>query len=210
MTRTWEDSQGWIWALTAVLLVGGCAAAILWPHHFTDLLAPTLRQLQTFAKQSDLLGSPWHASLVIFVHNLFAAAVVMMASGVITGGIYPAWALWMNGLAMGYVVAAGSRQLHAPEWQVLVYGMLPHGVFELPAFVWSAVIGIRLGRSVVLGIWRMVWGGVPVPRSDDSTFTRELTSALRQLPYVVGLLVVAAIIEGNVTPLVIRHVFGAG
>lgn len=211
MRANWEDSPLWLWGVAIALLVVGCAAGALWPQHFSALLAPSMKQLHEFAQQTNAFHSPLHTSVVIFLHNLLAALCVMMLSGVVSGGIYPAWALWLNGLAIGYVVSVGGHQLGAPDWRMFVFGMLPHGLFELTAFIWSGVLGIRLGYVVLRVIWRQltVRGRITrdglVRSSLEPSLWMECKRVLLRIPYIVGLLMLAAAIEGTITPHLIEQ-----
>lgn len=213
MKANWEDSQLWLWGLAIALLAVGSAAGALWPQHFSGMLAPSIKQLREFAQQTNAFQNPFHTSVVIFVHNSEAAIGVMILSGIFTAGIYPAWALWLNGLAMGYVVATGSHQLGTTDWRVFVFGMLPHGVFELTAFVWSGVLGIHLGYAVVRALWR--WLTVRGATTEATqlrptspaqvSLGMEFRRVLVRIPYIIGLLMLAAAVEGTITPYLIER-----
>lgn len=204
MKSSWENRQWWLWGLCVVLLFGGYLVGMSYPHRFDKLLLPSLNQLRQLAQQTNAFHSVFRTVAVIFLHNLFAGIVVMTVSGIITVGIYPAWAMWMNGLTMGYVVAIQSSGLGVPAWRIFVYGMLPHGVFELPAFIWCGVIGMQLGYVAIHSVWHILTTRL-VHEGNASTrhvppFRRQLRIALKTLPYPVGLLLIAATIEGTVTP----------
>jgi stage II sporulation protein M len=211
MKTSWEDRQWWVWALCCLLLFAGYIAGATWPGRFASLLSPSLDQLRRLALQSGMFHSVFRTIGVIFVHNLFAALVVMVVSGIITAGIYPAWAMWMNGLTLGYVIATESHQLGVPEWRIFAFGVLPHGLFELPAFVWCGVLGIHLGYVAVQSVWYRLQTAVfrvqPAYDRSDGVFRREFRHTLRLLPYPIGLLLVAATIEGTITPhLLVSHI----
>ncbi len=211
MNTSWENRQWWVWGLCCLLLVGGYTVGVTWPQRFASLLSPGLDQLRKLAVQTGIFHSVLRTIAVIFVHNLFAAIVVMVVSGIVTAGIYPAWAMWMNGLTMGYVVATESHQLGVPAWRIFVYGMLPHGLFELPAFLWCGVLGIHLGYVAVKSLWYTLKTGVfhlePRHQTSADAFLREFRRTLKLLPYPIGLLLVAATIEGSITPhLIVSHI----
>ena len=205
MNTTWENRQGWVWGLGLLLLLSGYLAGVSWPARFDSMLAPSLEQLRKLAVQTGVFHSVIRTVLMILIHNLFAAIIVMIISGILTAGIYPAWAMWMNGLTMGYVVAVESQHLSVPAWRIFVYGMLPHGLFELPAFIWCGVMGIRLGYFAVQSLWwhlqvRIFPTQTQPGRGQSGVFRSELKKVLKLLPYPIGLLVIAATIEGTVTP----------
>lgn len=218
MNTSWENRQWWVWwGLCCLLLGGGYTVGVSWPHRFSSLLSPGLDQLRKLAVKTGAFHSVFRTIAVIFVHNLFAAIVVMVMSGIVTAGIYPASAMWMNGLTMGYVVATESHQLGVPAWRIFVYGMLPHGLFELPAFIWCGVLGIHLGYVAVQSLWYALKTGVFQKtgvshlelrhQTSADAFLREFRRTLKLLPYPIGLLLVAATIEGSITPhLIVSHI----
>ena len=70
-----------------------------------------------------------------------------------------------------------------------MWKILPHGVFELPAIIFSIGIGLKLGWSVVGGRWSA--------RKGKGSVGYVFLEGVRFFVFVVfPLLVVAAIIEG--------------
>jgi stage II sporulation protein M len=208
MNSSWENRQWWVWLLCVVLMGGGYLTGITSPGRFAQLLTPSLQQLQKIASKTNAFHSVFRTVGVIFIHNLFAAIVVMVLSGILTAGIYPAWSMWMNGLTMGYVVSMFAAHVGAAPWRIFVFGMLPHGVFELPAFIWCGVIGIHLGYVAIYALWHNLKAkifhlSVPQLRVEHS-FRIQFFRALKLLPYPIGLLLIAATIEGTVTPHLIQ------
>lgn len=204
MRTSWENRQWWVWALCVILMGSGYLTGARWPGRFDKLLAPSLNQLRQLAVQTNAFHSVFRTVAVIFLHNLFAAIVVMVVSGIVTAGIYPAWAMWMNGLTMGYVVATESSHLGVTGWRIFEYGMLPHGIFELPAFIWCGVIGIQLGYVAIHRVWYILQTRLfhldEARNTDTPSFRQQFRHSVKLLPYPIGLLLIAATIEGTVTP----------
>lgn len=130
----------------------------------------------------------------IFFHNLGVA--VITALGVITLGLASAAALLLNGFLVGFVYAAAAAVLSAPVALALI---LPHAVFELPAFWIVAAAAFRVnhrGLRYLLG-------------ADDTVLTRqELVELGVVFGLAVALLAVAAWVEVTVTPGFGRFVSG--
>lgn len=117
----------------------------------------------------------------ILSHNLMAS-ILILYSGVLFG-ILPILSIGANGFLLGVMyrqVAEGIGYSKA-AWQVL-----PHGVFEIPAFLIAGSYGLWLG---VMAFRRM--------RGKENTLLRfHIGHASRQyLTFVFPLLVVAAAIE---------------
>jgi len=83
-----------------------------------------------------------------------------------------------------YIIASFVSHGNVVENLVLV---LPHGVVELSAILLSAALGLRLGLNIVV-------------RRRSSVAT--IKEVLRYIPLVMMLLLVAALIESYVTPLI--------
>jgi stage II sporulation protein M len=69
------------------------------------------------------------------------------------------------------------------EGLIILFAIVPHGIFELPAFFISVAIGLKLGREVL-------------KKKGDRNLKRELGNGLRAFfTLILLLLVIAAIIE---------------
>lgn len=89
------------------------------------------------------LSDGWH----IFLNNLRAIAVVVLG-GILTVYFYPTFALAVNGAVMGVFLAAFELMNPADSvWATLLTGIVPHGIFEIPAIILAAVVGSRFGLA---------------------------------------------------------------
>ncbi len=140
--------------------------------------------------------SPLARALGIFLNNLKVLALVLLAAlllrlknplGRLVLG-YGALALFVlllvaNAIIGGLVVTAIARAHHAAWPLVMLAGILPHGVFEIGAYAFG--IGLAVAASRPAGV-------------------RERPLYHTLLP--IGLLLVAALVESFVTPLLLRLV----
>jgi stage II sporulation protein M len=181
-----------------LLFAAGLTAGLCWPDQFTGRLTTTLKGLKDLADLFHSLHHPWLAVLLLFLHNLLSSALMVVLGFFF--GIYPAWAMWMNGLLAGYVLAEEAHRGLA-AWQLFVYGMLPHGIFEIPAFIWAAALGLELGFTVLqtAGDALAVRMGRRV-RAPQGRIRDAFRRIVRKSPYIAALLLVAACVEGLVTP----------
>jgi len=79
-----------------------------------------------------------------------------------------------------------------------VAGILPHAVIEIPAFLFAAAASIRVARNLSPSLQAEDWDGIP-------SKTRELLSderTWRSYILIIFFLILAAIIEVSVTPIV--------
>jgi uncharacterized membrane protein SpoIIM required for sporulation len=110
---------------------------------------------------------------VIFLNNSFTCFLDIILGPLI--GIFPMFSAFINGGLLGWFAQE--------EGLIIFLAIVPHGIFELPAFLLSAAIGLRLGREVL-------------KRKGERHLKKELKKGLRVfLVLVLPLLIIAAFIE---------------
>src|SRR6267378_7732418 len=101
--------------------------------------------------------------------------------------------IMFNGFILGVLVAP---QL-SPSLAMFFAAILPHGIIEIPAFVLSGSVGLRLGYAALKSRFRRG------PESDE-----YLSKTLRVAVYVVvglaPLFLIAGLIEADITPIIMR------
>lgn len=202
-------------AIAIVMLLLGIVAGYFFPMVFSHQLAPSLKELTTIAARTKEAHSWWLTFGTIFLHNTAAMVAMMIFGSVLC--VYPMFILWTNGLVVGYLAITIYQTRGILPWKMFVYGILPHGIFELSAFIWAAAIGIANGIAVIRYFgWQfsrhlqdseMTSGLLTTRESGASIYLRPLVGrSLRSLPYIIILLLIAALVETSVTPLLIAHV----
>jgi len=158
---------------TAVFACGCLAGAV-----FHDRLGFLQDQVEKLLRQfSDKTALDFITS--IFLHNLLAAYVAMCF--ITFFGILPLAIALFNGLLIGWF-GASLVPVHGPE---ILFMLLPHGVFEIPAVV------IAWG----VGIWRGF--GYRMTDRGSSSLERWQQAHLVFVAWVLPLLLMAAVIEGR-------------
>lgn len=189
----------WLWALAAAVLAAGFISGYTAPDQFGHALAPTLEKLEQLAESARTGDGSGIGMWTVFVNNALVA-LLLLATGVFAG-VIPVLVLWFNGLLIGYVVQVGASHLGVSAWRVLVYSMLPHGVFELVGLMWAASWGLYLGYVAVFGVADRIRAVLPRTRGGPRPKLRkELVRACVRVPSVLALLAVAAWIETALTP----------
>ena len=127
--------------------------------------------------------------LALFTNNLRA-----MVLGVLYGFIpflyLPALALGVNAAILGMLAS-----LIDGQWLLLAAGILPHGIFELPALFLSLAAGLCLCQNI----------NRYIRKNEKGIMKPLLLNILRVTGLVViPLLVIAAIMESYVTPAVMQ------
>jgi len=136
-----------------------------------------IQQLSENLKDSTERYPAWIIFLaffaVLFLNNSFTCFLDIVLGPLI--GIFPLFSAFINGGLLGWF---------AKEQGLIIFlSIVPHGTFEIPAFLLSTSIGLRLGREVL-------------KRKGDRDLKKELRNGLRVfLAVVLPLLFIAALIE---------------
>lgn len=195
----WHLSFVWFLAFSFGLVVIGFIVGFNDPHHFNNLLQPALKKIKDLDAQVSGEAT-WHLAAAIFLNNV-SVALLLIVLGIVFG-IFPAWTMWMNGVVMGVVSYLVVQKTGASVFAVIVYALLPHGIFEMSALVWASALGCQLGFALA-GAISSQFRPNAVPVRGKLGFGSELWRALRQLPAIVVILVAAACVEAYLTPHII-------
>jgi stage II sporulation protein M len=119
--------------------------------------------------------------LNVIFRNMWASAIVVVTGLTIflSVGI-----VFINGFVIGLVMRLSqTRGLRAVN---IALGILPHGIFEVPALLISSAVGLRLGLSLIR----------PGPGGRRKSFVESLREAVFMYVVVVlPLLVIASVVE---------------
>ncbi len=125
----------------------------------------------------------------IFLNNWLVSIATALAG--IGFGIPSFQTILFNGFVVGIIFPL------SPNLTMLLAALLPHGIIEIPSFVLSGSIGIKLGWAA----WKLKFQ--PGQESHD-----YLSLTLRQTVYIVvglaPLFLIAGLIEGDITPIIMR------
>ncbi|GAA4723945.1 stage II sporulation protein M [Brevibacillus fulvus] len=203
LRQLWTDNKGYFY-IAGLLLIGGAFFGFLQMGQVEQIAKNMLSQIQEIADRIQESGGSTAVTFwAIFKNNVFSS-LTMMIFGLVFA-IFPIFGLLSNGVLLGFIfgqlAAAGGNPL-----LVFAVGILPHGIFELPAVVFSAGIGIRYGATVLRSI-KGLWNAGA--RGEIKEDWRQL---VKQFPVaaisVIVVLFVAAIVESAITPLLIQSVVG--
>ena len=171
------------------LCAAGFAAGLLVP----DWTARVAAQMQSTAASSGVLDEQGRmAVLSLFLHNLETAAVAILF-GVLPALHLPALFLGVNALVLGFSGAYYVQ--NGLSFLAYLAGILPHGLFEIPALCLAFASGLYLCTSMT-----SAWMG----RSKGTVGTAVRQILLVYLLLVVPLTAAAAVVECYVTPLLLR------
>ncbi|WNR44244.1 stage II sporulation protein M [Paenibacillus roseipurpureus] len=178
-----------------VVLVFGFSFYLGWANSasFSHFLKDQLAGLETVSKTLSNKENPqvWFF-IFIFLNNAIKSILIIFAGLLL--GVWPLFMLVANGMILGYVL---SLQTNENTLSIVMKGILPHGIIEIPVILIACAYGLKLGMLV----WKMgVQLLVPPERRTASVEMKRILHLTK--PLIVGmvvLLLIAAIIESTLT-----------
>lgn len=188
----------------AVALVAALAGALL-----GGFVGQRFRVAMLLSYLAGVGGTPEPGAglaLLILLNNLRVSLLSSLLSLFVFGAfsfLVPAVAFAQIGFVASTLAASGGSWLalgHGSPLQFLLGYVLPHGIFELPAAILGAAMGIRIGASLMS----------PPP---GFTVGQNILWSLAQFAKIwifvlLPLYLVGALVEGFVSPLIIRGLYG--
>lgn len=116
-------------------------------------------------------------------------------------GLFPIFIALMNGFVVGIVAG---KVLESNGVGYLLVGLVPHGVFEIPAILIAIGLGLKFGYLIISTIISILLGK-PTKDNEFKLFIRELKPAFK---IILILLCIGAFVEILITPLLITIIGG--
>jgi len=136
------------------------------------------------------VDNPLDMCMKLFFNNLGACLLLFLGGA--SFGILTIFIMSLNGIVIGAIM----EMVHEAHSALFVAAaILPHGVFEIPAFIISGSLGILLAQSLIAE-----WYGEGDTGLDAKHFAR------RFILWVLPLVAIAACVEAFITPVVIHLV----
>ncbi len=184
----------WIVLGTVVIFIALIVLTDLFFMKHTDMMTQLLQEFQETLK--DIAPDGTISAPLLFLNNL-KACLIAMATGLIPFLFIPVLVLGVNAAVMG-AVASMYRMAGMSVVSMYLFGILPHGIFELPAILLSISMGLYLCYCLVKRICE--------GRYNRGIVKKALGNMLRTLlTLIIPLLAVAAVIETYVTPILMNH-----
>jgi stage II sporulation protein M len=154
------------------------------------------QQMQGISQISDTVNKSDNPELTMFIfiaaNNIFKS-ILAMGLGIVVC-LLPLFMLVTNGMIIGYLLT-GFADKGQNVTELVVKGLLPHGILELSALFLACAFGIRFGLTLIKGIYGSLLG-----KSDAwASFVRTAKGAIPALIVVTVMLIIAAIVESTVT-----------
>ena len=176
------------WIFIAVFLFGAGVAFGLATPASNSLPAEYITAFEEQFASILALPKPLIA-LFIFLNNTLAVLISFALSPIFC--LVPILALITNGWMLAFV---STLVIKEESLGFLLAGLLPHGIFELPALILAEAAALSFGTMAVLALFKKERRNLLLP---------SLKQNLRYVVVALALLVPAAIIETYITPLLL-------
>ena len=161
----------------------GFVSTIIYPEKIKILINP----IQDLAEKARGLNDLELFGLIFINNGIKIIAVILLG---IFLGIIPLFFLFINGYLVG-VVAFLTQEIKS--WSVFWFGILPHGILEIPALIIGAGMGIKLGNSFLNSVSKK-----------ERRLKKDLKEAIVfSVRFLVPLIFIAAFIEVFVSRIII-------
>ena len=177
------------WIFIAILLfgIGLVLGLVVTPTSITGFLFEDITALEEL---SDILVPfQFLTVIIIFFKNVSVLLLSFVLSPILC--LAPVLALTVNGWFLALVSAVIVQE---ESISYLLAGLLPHGIFELPAFILGQAAALSFGAMTMLVLFR---------KERRNQMPSVFKQNLKYLVIAVALLLPAAIIETFFTPLLL-------
>lgn len=186
----WREEYGrWV-GMTAVAFLVLVVLSYIAGRLFPEIPAAILTYFNEVVADSGIVRDDGSFSALALFGNNLRAMVLSTLYGFIPFLYLPSLSMGVNAILLGMVASSVNGQ-----WLLLAAGILPHGIFELPALCLSLAAGLCLCQNINRYI-----------RKNEKGFMKPLLLNILRVTglVVIPLLVVAAIMESYVTPAVMQ------
>lgn len=179
--------------LSTLLFVIGAVVGWVATSSLEQLLRQQLEGLSEISGSLKESSNPqWSFFVFIFLNNSIKGVLIIFLGALF--GILPAIFLFINGAVIGYLIHFSALQ-GQDLFELIVKGLLPHGIIEIPAIIIACAFGLQFGSKVFSSIFRS-----SVRKEDRSgEWSHFMRQTLTASIWIVILLFVAAIIESTIT-----------
>lgn len=178
----------WVLIAGGLFVIGigtGIAVATVMPDGIADLFS---EQVSTLGDIGDFLR-PFSLTMLAFLYlkNALVLVVSFLFSPFLC--LIPVIALLFNSAFLSYIAVIIAQE---KSLGFLLAGLLPHGIFEIPALIIGEAAALSFGVAMIVALFTRDRGNRLLPRFKTN---------LKYLLIALALLVPAAIIETFVTPI---------
>lgn len=180
-------------AFSFVILLAGMVVGATNPA-LDAFIQGQMSGIQKIAQSIQASNNPTLLFIIFIFFNNALKSILVMYLGMLFG-IVPIVFLAINGMMLGYLVTKASEQGGGELFTLIVKGLLPHGIIEIPAIIIACAYGLKFGRIMLQGM-----GALVLQRSGwAKTFELFTARTFPAIVLIVVMLIIAAVIESTFT-----------
>ena len=186
----WRRQYGHFVCITAIAFLALTVLSFVAGLLFPDIPAAVMEYFNDAIDSAGIVQEDGSFSVLALLGNNVRAMVLSALYGFIPFLYLPALSLGLNAAIIGMLAAMMQGQ-----WLLFAAGILPHGIFELPALILSLAAGLCLCQNI----------NDYIRKNEKGVMKPLMLNLLRVMVLLVlPLLVAAAVMECYVTPLVMQ------
>lgn len=174
-----------------------CVVFTLIFQQFADKAQEIVADFMSEIAESGVLDESGNLGALPLLGNNLRAALAGTVLGIVPFVFLSVWVVLLNAAIIGAVLGMYGA-FGGPVLKMVALGLLPHGIFEIPALMLGVAMGLYLCSSINKAIRKKP----EAPRLEE-----VLPQLVRQAVCILlPLLLAAALIESYVTPLLVRGI----
>lgn len=182
----WESFRNTAIAFFVILFLT-LAASLLFP----EVLERMMAYIQSVLGNSTITDADGNYSALRIALNNLRATIFCILYGLIPFLFLPALPIGLNAAVLGAITAF--YLVRGLSMTLLLSGLLPHGIFEIPALLLAFSCGLYLCQTLTDRIRH--------PDSEHPSLSQCATELVRiYLTLIAPLLIIAAVVEAYITP----------
>ncbi|OEH86369.1 hypothetical protein BHU72_14200 [Desulfuribacillus stibiiarsenatis] len=190
-----KENRNYIY-LAGIIFIVGNGLGVVFVDQFYGLIEEALGTIKDLGEKIAENGHPFYATWVIFLNNIRSAFMFILLGSIVA--IPTIFGLFINGVLIGVVLSMIGEAGVSPI-MLLIFGVMPHGIFEIPAILIAGGFGIKLGT-----VWIKPLPGLTRWQS----YTAVFRESMYVFVFITVLLVVAGLVEGLITPVLLNYFVG--
>ncbi len=191
LLASWKDVRPYF--IFSLILFFAAVVVGRSPGNAAGFIQEQIRGIAELAQRAQGEANPQLSMFWIIFKNNITAAVITMYMG-IAAGVFPLFTMVLNGMVIGFMFGQIAEQ-GVNVFPLVVKGILPHGIIELPALFLASGFGMLLGVGLLKGVFGSLFG----KKGSWQLFRRSLKGTVPALLVLVAALLLAALIESTVT-----------
>lgn len=185
--------------LATILFAVGIAIGAIMHDTVANYLNSQIEQLRGVTQQLEQSQNVELSYFIfIFLNNAIKSVIIIYLGAFV--GIIPTFFLIVNGMLIGYLIQSMALQ-GENIGELIVFGLLPHGIIEIPAILIASAYSLKFGQLILRSITTWNEAGIKKLQRERKEF---LKSTVAGAFWIVIMLLAAAIIESTITYWLVR------